>query len=621
MSGIEFASEAPAPPARARRAATAHARRRAVALGITAGLLALLALLILDAGLSARRMLGDITSARNALIEGGNSVVTGDPAAAVPSFTSAGRAADAAVSASEHPGVKLLEILPYIGDNVRAARAVARSQADTAAAGLTMAQAADTLGWDDLLTPGMRALGSYDLHTIKAATPKLTSVATQLSAALHRLELAGGGHLLGPVAAGYDNAVGVLTRDAALAADARDLARVAPALLGGRGERRYLVGVESLAEPYGPGGHVGPVGILTAKAGQLTLERLAPADPTLADAGSSPDVPTAAESMLAAAAAQGQDSLDGMILVDTHGLEDLLWLVGDVDARSWPKAALSQWNAVHVLDGQVLQGRDAAAADTQQAAVAGDVLQEALGRRPSTEAFGTALAEMVAGRHLAVYARDPKVQALLSRLGATGRLVTSGNPVAVVWNTTGAARTGTLLRRPTGVGVTLAADGSARMRTVVDLENDAPNGPPSVQLGSAFGADVVGSYAADVSVYLPRGAENVAVETSSPSTPTTSVEMGLPVATAPLTAGPGGSMSMIVTAQVPKAVTQVGSLHEYRIRIVPQPSAVPDVVHLTVKIPEGMTIASVADGMKAGGTSARYAGEPDRPLVLWVRYG
>ena len=94
----------------------------------------------------------------------------------------------------------------------------------------------------------------------------------------------------------------------------------------------------------------------------------------------------------------------------------------------------------------------------QQAAIAGDVSATGLTRHPSTEAFGTASAEMVAGRHLVIYARDPAVQTLLSRLGATGRLVGAGNPLAIVWNTTGIARTGLLLRRPTSVGVTLDAE-------------------------------------------------------------------------------------------------------------------------------------------------------------------
>src|SRR4029077_3399060 len=211
-------------------------------------------------------------------------------------------------------------------------------------------------------------------------------------------------------------------------------------------------------------------------------------------------------------------------------------------------------------------------------------------------AFGTATAEMVAGRHLVIYARDPSAQALLSRLGATGRLVGAGNPLAIVWNTTGIARSVVPLRRPTSVGIILDADGLARMRTVIDLEDQAPNGPPSVQLGKPFGPQPVGGYAADVSVYLPRSAEHVDVEPSSPTTTETSVEAGLHVATGALFASPSAAMSMTVSAQIPQAVTQVGDLHQYRLVITPAPTAVDDPLRVTIRIPDGMAIASTSEG-------------------------
>lgn len=620
MSEIEFAASGPGPSETARKP-SARTRRRAITLGILAGVLTAILLLVADAALASRRMLSDISAARNALIDGGNALVTGDPATATRFFTEAASDADAAVAATGRPGIRSFGSLPIVSDNVAAAKAVAQAQADTARAGLTMAQAAGTLRWGNILMPGVKTLGDIDLHTLKAAAPKVESVATQLLSALHRLQLSGGGRLFGPVAAGYDDAVQTLTRQAALAADARDLLRVAPGLLGGNGERRYLVAVQSLAQPQGSGGRIVATGILTARAGVLSLEPLTPADTALADAATSPDVPTSAEAMLEAATTIGLEPLDGVILVDTVGLQDLLWMVGDVETDAWP-TALSQNDAVSVLDDEALQGTDEVAADELQAALASDILTQALTRRPSTEAFGTGAARLVAGRHLAFYSTDRKVQARLSRLGATGRLVTADNPLAVVWNTTGPARTGALVRRPTSIGVTLDAQGVAHMRTVADLENQAPNGPPSILLGRPFGDEPVGGYAADVSVYLPKGADGIGIETSTPTEGVVSEDpdLGLPVATAPLSAPPGGSMSMTVSARVAGAVTKVGDLSEYRIRIVPQPSAVPESLRVRIKIPDGMTIVAATDGLQVGGTVANYAGAPEGTVILIVRY-
>ncbi len=624
MSDIDFAPPRRAAPRRFGGPAptpNARTRRRAIVLGVLAGILTALLLLIVDAGFASRRMLREISAARNALIDGGNAVVTGDPATATTYFTRAASDAEAAVATTRRPGIRVFGSLPIASDNVAAARAVAQAQADTARAGITMAQAAGTLGWDNILLPATASLGDVDLHTLKAAAPRIGSVATQLQTALHDLELAGGGRLLGPVAAGYDDAVTTLTRQAALAADARDLFRVAPGLLGGKGERRYLVAVQSLAQPFGPGGRVVATGILTAQAGKLSLEPLTVADPAVAEAASSPDVPIAAGAMLAAAGSSGPEPLNGVIFVDTVGLQHLLWMVGDVKTPAWP-AALSQNDAVSIIDGQALAGRDAAAADGLQSALAGSILSKALKRRPSTEAFGTGAAELAAGRHFSIYSTDPKVQSRLSRLGVSGRLVTSDNPIAVVWNTTGVARTGTLVRRPTAVAVTLDAQGVAHMRTVADLDNQAPIEPPSVLLGRPFGNEPVGGYTADVSVYLPKGAHRIQAETSIPTTSTVSKDpaLGLPVATAPMTAGPGGSMSLIVTAQVPGAITHVGDQSQYRIHVLPQASATPENLRVKIKVPDGATITGTTAGMQVTGTLATYTGTPQGPVTLIVRY-
>ena len=115
--------------------------------------------LALDAGLSARRMLSGISAARNDLIDGGNSVVTGDPTASVGYFTEANQAAGSAVAAAGHPGIRLLGALPWIGDNIRAVRAVAEASQQSAQAGLSMADAAEHPGVDRSLDAGRDLVG------------------------------------------------------------------------------------------------------------------------------------------------------------------------------------------------------------------------------------------------------------------------------------------------------------------------------------------------------------------------------------------------------------------------------------------------------------------------------
>ena len=593
-------------------------RRRAIAWAILAGLLALGALLALDAAFSARHMLSQIKSARDDLINGSTSVVSGDPGGAQPAFQDALDASNAAVDAAGHPGLRLLGGLPIIGNNVAAAEAVARAEQASAQAGLTMTQVAAQLNWNTFGLPGVTNLGHVDLPAIRAATPKMAQVWKTLDTALLQLRDVNTAHLVGPVARGYQEALTTLARRSALAGDATHLFQVIPPLLGGSGERKYLVAVQSLATPYGASGRVGPVGVLTANHGVLTLNALAPADATIADAASSPDVPTDGAAILAAAQTAGLGTLDGVIMVDTVGLQQLLWMSGDVKSTAWP-TALSWANTVSTLDDAILTGTDAVAADVQQSTLASNILSAILHRRPSAEGFGTAMGRAVAGRHITIYVTDPKVQQALGLLGVTGRLVKLDNPVAVVWNTTGSPRTGTLIRRSLTVAVALDKSGTARMHVLMDLENRAPNNPASVLLGLADG-DPVGSYAAETSVYLPPKATDVNVETSSPSTTGVSSSYGLPVASGLLTAPSGGSMSMIVSAQVPGGAVKTGGGFVYRLRIVPQASAVIDPIHVGILLPDGTGVVGMSPGMHLASGKVVFDGTSAQPLILTVSY-
>ena len=617
MTGAKALSERALRPGG--RRPTPRTRRRAITWGIFAGLVTLLVVLGADAALSARHALAQIKLSRDDLINASTSVVSGDPAGAQPAFEDALAAADAAVAAAGHPGLRIVGSFPLLGGNVDAVRAVAQAESASAQAGLEMVRAAKDLDWVTFGLPAVHSIGNVDLPMIRAATPEIDRVALLLHDAYRQLQAVDSSHLVGPVATGFKETLATLGRRAALAVDAHNLFHVLPPLLGGNRERRYLVAVGSLATPYGPGGRTGPLGVLTAHHGTLRLNPLAPAVRAIADAAASPDFPDDAANMLAAAQAAGQGSVDGVIMVDTQGLQDLLWMVGDVTSTSWP-TALSWSNAGATLDGDILTGTAPRAANIQQAALASDIWDAVLARHPSTEAFGTAMARAVAGRHFMIYSTNPETEQLLGLLGATGRFVHADNPVGVVWNTVGAPRTGALTRRSLLIGVGLDTHGTARMNATVDLENRAPNTPPSVLLGPANGIALVGSYTADVGVYLPAGARHITVETSSPSVTGVTKDLGLPVATGRVSAPSGGSMSMLVTARIAHAAQRAGSGWVYRIRIVPQAAAVVDQLHVRISIPEGRTVLSTSDGMKVAGSTITWGGTTARPIVLRISY-
>lgn len=597
-----------------------------MALAVLAALATIAILLLIDGLFAARTMLRGVSIARSQLAEGSLAVVTGDPEVAVPHFERAADAAGAAAGARGRPAMSLVGRLPWIGDNLDAVEAVAEAQRRTAEAGLAMAEAAEILGWQDLRLPASEAIGRVDLPTIERATPAFDRVATGLGAALAELEAADTGRLLGPVAAGYDDAVETLRRRAAIALDARDLVELLPRFLGGGARRQYLLAIQTLGRPQGTGGEVDLVGVVTARDGVMRLTTpLAPAAPAFRDATATTDGAAAGENLLAAARDAGLGELDGAILADSIWLADLLWTTGSAEVPDRPLPVNSD-EGPRVLEREVFEGRDLPAAETRRAEVANRVVTSYLERRPATEAFAVALARDVAERHLVIVAARAGERRTLEQLGAGGTPEPPGlHTVSIRWDTAVDNHAAVFQRRDVSHRVTLEDDGSARIRTVVSLVNEAPTEPPSALLGFPLpatvaepaGVDPVGGWAADVSVELPPKADRVSAETSIPSETDTIREEGRIAVVGRLAADPGDSMALIVGYRIADARTDDGS---YRLAIVPQPTWPAGTVRVRIDAPPGQVIVDASDELEVGGVSAEYVGRPTRPLVIWVRF-
>ncbi len=605
----------------------AHRRRtqpRRIVLGVLAGLAALLLLLTLDGIWAGRAMLRGVSGARSALSEGAVAAVTGDPEASIPHFEDAAESAESALAAGDHPSMALLERVPLLGDNIRAVSAVAEASARSADAGLAMAEVARVLGWTDLRLPATESIGEVDLEALRSAALGLDTVATELGTALARLETADTGRLVGPVAAGFDDAVDTLRRRAKIALDTRDLVAFLPGFLGARGERRYLLAVQTLGRPQGVGGEVDLIGELTAVDGVMTLTTpLTPAGDAFADATASTDSAAAAEELLAAAEDAGLGELDGVILVDSMWLADLLHVSGSVDLPARP-LPLNGDQAARFLERDVFEASDLAAAEQRRATVATAIVESYLSKRPATEAFAEGLAREVADRHLTILSTRAKERKVLARLGAEGRPLTGRSAVSVIWDSVVDNHAVVFAQREVSHTVALLADGSARVRTVVELRNGAPEKPPSALLGFPLPATVeepagvnpVGGWAADVQVLLAPKADHVTAETSIPSETRIVKADGRKWALGRLTTDPGDSMALTVGYRVPDAMR--GS-DTYSLVVMPQPSFVPPTVRVRIDAPSGTSIVEASRQLEVGSSSARYIGQPTEPLVLWVR--
>jgi hypothetical protein len=607
-----------------------HARRhrspaRRVVLAVLAALAVLLGLLLLDGLWAGRAMVRGVSAARSDLSAGAVAAVTGDPDAAVPHFESAADAADSVLGASGHPSISLASRLPWIGENLRAVEAVGEASRRSADAGLAMVEAARILEWYDLRIPAAKAIGDVDLATIEAAAPTIDEVATELADAAAALEAVGPSRLIGPVAAGYDDALETLQRRAAIAADASDVMALLPRFLGSGAERQYLLAIQTLGRPLGVGGEVDLIGVLTARNGVMTLTTpLTPAGEGFAQATAATDGRAAGENLLAAASDEGLGDLDGVLLADSMWLADALWTTGtaEVSGRELP---VNPDEAPMVLEREVFEGRDVSAAATRRAEVANAIVESYLARRPATEAFATALARDVAERHLTILASRGRERRILERLGADGAPEPTGlPPLAVTWNTVVDNQAAIFTEREISHRVMLDDDGSARVRTIVTLTNRADDAPPSALLGFPLpatvpdpaGVDPVGGWAADVGVLLPAKADRVTAETSITSETSIVEEEGRTVASALLAADPGDTRSLLVGYRLLDAKADDG---EFRLRVIPQPAWPAGLVRIRIDAPPGEVIAEASDELEVGGVSATYVGTPTRPFTVWIR--
>ena len=223
--------------------------------------------------------------------------------------------------------------------------------------------------------------------------------------------------------------------------------RLAPAMLGGQGERRYLFVVQNNAEVRATGGLPGSVSLMRVRDGALELEQLGPAasfstegapavrlgadeerllGDTLAtdfrDSNATPDFPQAATTMTRLVERKVEPRIDGVIALDPVTLGALLEATGPLEVAG---QRLDADNAVSKLLFEPYQelGTDEAQ-DAFFGAVSDGILDALLADGADTRGLVTQLGEGVAQRRVMVWSRDPGEQDLLVKAGIAGALPT-----------------------------------------------------------------------------------------------------------------------------------------------------------------------------------------------------
>jgi hypothetical protein len=588
---------------------------------VTAGIVTFAFLLVLDGIWAGRNLVRGLTEARSELSVAIESIVTGDPGSAAPHFAAAAEAADDAAGAAGHPSMGIAGLLPIVGDNIDAAAAVADASRATADAGAAMVRVARRLGWTDIRIPASTVAGSVDVAAFEQALPDMQAVTADLRVALRALRDAGGDGLLGPVAIGYRDAVEGLEIRLDLATRFLDSLRLTATMFAG--DHRYLVCVPALGVPRSGGGTPASAGVLVAHDGALELESIDPAPAQLIRAEASIDRRKTARSLLEAAQASGITDLDGVIVIDAVALEDLVWAIGDVESAGVP-FGLSDRTTTDALEIDAFLGNAPPRAAQRHADRVAAILEAFLERRPGLESFALAMAASVRDGHMTIYLPEGAQRRLIRSLGLDGRARLAGDgilPVAATWNAVGNAHVGALVQTTVRQSIRIRDDGSAAVEAEVLFDNQAGTDPPSVLLGRPAGGIPVGTFAADVTLFVPATADDISAETSRPSPIEVTRAEGLTAVTGSILVRGGDSETLTVTYVVPALVQTVEDGKQVTLRLLPQPTLDGVRFQLRLVLPDGSSILSTSPGLAGRASAATFSGIRGGPADLVLRFG
>jgi hypothetical protein len=540
----------------------------------------------------------------------------GDTAGARRAFEAAAREFSEARDQLGSPLLAPSLAVPYLASNVRAARTLASIGTDLAEAGESISAAVQPSSLDVVD-------GRLPLEQVRTITPKLERGAQVLGDADARLAALRDDPYLAPqVSDAIDSVRKQVTKAHAEADHAAIAARIAPALFGGDGSRRYLLVVQNNSEARATGGFIGNFGVLTAENGKLHVDRLkrtrewneplalsqptleAPDDYlrrygqyapeyTLQNVNLSPDFPTVGKVLMSLAPEAGVGPVDGVMAIDPAGLAALLELTGPVEVEGWPEPITAE----NVVDIALKDEYVAFAETPERADFLGDIAQAAvdkatsenLGRPPQiAKVLGKAAHE---GHMMFAFAR-PEEQRLARMLGVDGGLGPARpDSVAVTTSNAGANKIDAYLQRTVDTQVQLdpESDGqSASVRSTVSvaLANEAPaTGLPQIVIGPYKEGFVAGENRSLVAVYSPLAITATAID-GTPTAFNVQRELGRNVA----------STMVKIPAESTKTVS-VGfdgavPLRDgwYTLRLDHQPTYKTDAVKVAITVPDSWKI-------------------------------
>jgi len=579
-------------------------------------LLTLAVLAAVPAGIVAVRARNSVDNARTLVRRAIHSARAGDAKTARVQFAAAAKAFEDASGSLDSPLLLPSLALPILGSNVQAARDLASIGLDLSRTGEQTSAAVDP---DRLQVVD----GTVPLDEVRRVTPDLERGARELDRAVRQLDEIDDTYLVSPVSKPLGKVDRELTSASREANNAVAAARVAPAIFGGDGPRRYFLAVQNNAEARATGGFIGSWGILNGDGGKVTLDNFerisvlnplpgsnrvlnAPADyldryqrfspaQTWQNINMSPNFPAVAQVMADQYQQATGEQVDGTLSVDSDGLAALLKLTGPVNVPGWPEPLTAQ-NVTRVT---LSDAYSHFGSETERENFLRDVAHDVVDRATHTRLGNPTKIARVLGRaarqgHLILAFTNPKEETLARKLNVAGSVpAIHSDSLLVTTQNAGANKIDYYLRRNLTYAIHLdpgAGDRVARLtgRVDVKLDNTAPaTGLPVYVIGPHDSRFAAGENRTFLSVYTPMGL-TAATFDGTPLPLESMIELQRNVY--------AGFFSVPSQSSRTLAVDLSGTVHLdrhgwYTLDLVRQPAITPDDVTVKIDVPAGWRVA------------------------------
>ncbi|HEY7873546.1 MAG TPA: DUF4012 domain-containing protein [Actinomycetota bacterium] len=509
------------------------ARSRRVARVATISLLVVLVAFLADLVYAAVGLNTSLNGMKDALEDGRRQLRDGAVEGSLVSFRTAVEKAEQAAGFATQPAWSVLTSLPLIGRDGRAVEAMSEAGGLTARAGEEAVRAGDVLGVDrDGLANSIYREGTVRFGSLDAGAPYVAR-ATDLLTRADDILSDSPAPSLGLVEQRLADARLAVSSAATSATKAEALLDALPNLLGRTKPRTYLLGFQALSEARGTGGVIGMYGLLDADSGRIRLRKVDsyvnlfpskfPAVPaphwfekSYADqlglkqwpqANLSPNFPVVSRVMLNMYEAQTGKRLDGVFALDPVALAHLLRGIGPLSVPQLDEPITSANVERILMRDSYLDFADPEEQNVFLRHVVQHFWNKVSRGNLDGPKFVAGLGEAVRTQHVKIYSRVNEDQRALSDLGVDGSYARFGPNIQMVYgNSNLASKVDYYLSRSIETTIQVNESGSARARTTITLDNDAPKGPPSLLLGPVTQEHAPGLNRSLLHFLLPEGA-------------------------------------------------------------------------------------------------------------------